>query len=117
MQSLFQKYGGVVGVHDIVAEFYDRLLDDDVLADYFANSNMETLVKHQTNFISSLMGGPGDISDGQLAAAHKGLGIDEESFNRTAGILTDTMLACGVEADDVDTIIGLVAAKAELIIS
>ena len=57
MGSLFEKYGGVLAVHDIVSAFYDRVLDDDALADYFINSDMEALVKHQTNFISSLMGG------------------------------------------------------------
>ena len=40
MGSLFEKYGGVVVVHDIVSAFYDRVLDDDALANYFMNSDM-----------------------------------------------------------------------------
>lgn len=70
MGGLLEKYGGVLVVHDIVSAFYDRMLDDDALADYFIDSDMEALVKHQTNFISSLMGGPGGVSDARLYEAH-----------------------------------------------
>ena len=116
MGSLFEKYGGVVVVHDIVSAFYDRVLDDDALADYFMNSDMEALVKHQTNFISSVMGGPGGVSDARLREAHAGLGIDRASFDRVAGILAETLADNGVEAGDVETLIEAVAGKMDLII-
>lgn len=117
MLSLFEKYGGVVVVHDLVSSFYDRLLDDEALADYFINTDMETLVKHQTNFISSLMGGPGSVSDDQLLQAHKGLEIDQASFDNVAGILAATLADGGVEKADIEHIIALVAQKAEFIIA
>ena len=115
--SLFEKYGGVVVVHDIVSAFYDSVLDDDMLADYFINSDMETLVKHQTNFISSVMGGPGGVSDARLRDAHAGLGIDRASFDLVADILAQTLADNGVEAADVKTLIEAVAAKIDLIIA
>ena len=114
--NLFEKYGGVRAVHDIVVMFYDRLLDDDALADYFIDSDMQALVQHQTNFISSVMGGPASISDARLRSSHQSLKIDMDAFQRTANILAQSMRDCGVEDIDVATIIDLVATKAELIV-
>lgn len=67
-------------MHDIVVMFYDRLLDDETLADYFVDSDMQALVQHQTNFISSVMGGPGGVSDARLRRSHQSLNIDTNAF-------------------------------------
>lgn len=117
MGSLFEKYGGVLAVHDIVSAFYDRVLDNDALADYFINSDMEALVKHQTNFISSLMGGPGGVSDARLYEAHVGLDIDRAAFDKIAVILAETLTGNGVEAADVKTLVDAVASKMDLIVA
>ena len=117
MGSLFEKYGGVLAVHDIVSAFYDRVLDDDALVDYFINSDMEALVKHQTNFISSLMGGPGGVSDARLYEAHAGLNINRAAFDQVAVILAETLTDSGVEAADVKVLIDAVASKMDLIVA
>lgn len=52
-QTLFQKYGGFAALSKLVLTFYDRLLDSPRLAPYFANTDMRTLVDHQTKFVAT----------------------------------------------------------------
>lgn len=117
MALMLEKYGGVTTVHSVVEKFYDRVLDEDSLADFFANTDMEALVAHQTKFISSLMGGPGQVSDRTLRDAHRPLGISETDFSLIAVILQETLEQSGVAADDVAELMGLVAAKKDLIVA
>ena len=116
MALMLDKYGGVATVHAVVEKFYDRVLDEDSLADFFTNTDMEALVAHQTKFISSLMGGPGQVSDRHLRDAHQPLGISDADFSLIAQILQETLADSGVAEDDVAELMGLVAAKKDLIV-
>lgn len=116
MTSLLEKYGGLSTVYEVVETFYDRVLDEDSLADFFADTNMEALVGHQTKFISSLMGGPGQTSDQQLRSAHAPLGIDDEDFALIAKILHQTLIDSGIAEADVNALMNLVAGKKDLIV-
>ena len=57
-ESVYNQIGGFTAVRKIVVEFYNNMLDEDELAKYFAKTNMERLIDHQTKFISQLLGGP-----------------------------------------------------------
>ena len=117
MTLMLEKYGGVATVHAVVEKFYDRVLEEDSLADFFANTDMEALVAHQTKFISSLMGGPGHVSDRHLRDAHQRLGISEADFSLIAEILQETLTDSGLADNDVAELMGLVAAKKDLIVA
>jgi len=117
LASLMEKYGGLTTVHTVVETFYDRVLEVDDLADYFAETDMERLVAHQTKFISSLMGGPGEVSDQRLLEAHAALAIGEADFAMIAEILQQTLTDSGVANEDVVQLMGLVAAKKDLIVA
>lgn len=117
MASMLQKYGGLSVVHGIVETFYDRVLDEDSLADFFINTDMQTLVAHQTKFISSLMGGPGATPDDVLFEAHKSLGIGEKDFDLIAQILQQTLTDSGVADDDVGRLMTLIAEKKDVIVA
>ena len=77
-------------MHDIMSAFYDKVLDDPQLAVFFDDADMEQLVAHQTKFVSSLMGGPGEAPDTTLRAAHQGLAIGDADFDRVAELLLET---------------------------
>lgn len=56
-QSMFERYGGFAKLSKVMA-FYDRVLDSDVIGDFFEGVDMRRLIDHQTKFISQVMGGP-----------------------------------------------------------
>ena len=89
--TIFERTGGFSAVRKIVADFYDRLLDDAALQKYFANIDMARLIDHQTQFVSSMMGGPGEVSNDSLRKAHERLNINKADFLKLAGILRDTL--------------------------
>lgn len=117
MTTLFEKYGGFAAVHDIMSAFYDKVLDDPQLAVFFDNVDMEHLVAHQTKFVSSLMGGPGEAPDTTLQAAHQGLAIGNADFDRVAELLLETLTDAGMSAGDLAIMADVVGSKRELIVS
>jgi hemoglobin len=105
-KSLFEKYGGFAEVRKIVSDFYDGVLDDDLLAQHFRGVNMRRLIDHQTKMISSLLGGPAHIPDEQLARAHRRLNIKPVEFDRLVEIMSDTLDDHDFEAEDRQAVLG-----------
>lgn len=108
MQSIFERYGGFPVVSRIVSTFYDRMLDDDDLSGYFANTDMRHLIDHQTKFLASVMGGPASYTPEHLARVHERLKIDDAAFEGTVLILRETLEDHGLEETDIATVIGRV---------
>ncbi len=93
----------------IVREFYLQILLSPTLKPYFAGANMERLIDHQTKFIAHVLGGPAEYTGRELSVAHARLRITEEAFGEVATILKETLEDAGMEAADVDAVMGIVA--------
>jgi hemoglobin len=115
--SLFEKYGGFANVSKIVMAFYDAVLDSDLIGPFFDDVDMARLVDHQTKFIASVMGGPASYSDEMLRQVHAPHAIDRAAFDEMAAILRRTLVDFGVEAADVDTILGGIEARSASVIA
>tara|TARA_A100001234_G_C12421578_1_gene298850 strand:- start:57 stop:419 length:363 start_codon:yes stop_codon:yes gene_type:complete len=116
-ETLFNKYGGKETVGQIVVKFYQKVMADENLKKFFKNSDMKVLISHQTNFISQALGGPKEYTGLDMKAAHQNMEISQEDFNSVAGYLKETLEEFNVEAQDIDTIIGVVAPLSEHIVS
>jgi hemoglobin len=95
--STFEAVGGFARVRLIVSDFYDRLLESDRLAPFFAHVDMRRLIDHQTKFISAVMGGPAAFSDEQMKRVHLPLDITNDDFDEMVEILTDTLEDFGIQ--------------------
>ena len=115
-QSAFDRYGGFAAVSRIVSEFYDRVLDSPVLADYFQNSDMRTVIDHQTKFIASIMGGPASYTNDQLERVHANLGISEEAFDEAVALLRETFEDFDVDESDIALILQDVKGRRKFIV-
>lgn len=115
--SLFEKYGGFGTVNSIVRNFYRDVLDTPSLNTYFHNIDMETLIDHQTKFLSHAMGGPATYTGRTLKAAHKHLKITTASFNEVAEILQDALEDAGMEKLDIEAVMGIVASTVKDIVT
>lgn len=117
MRTLFQRIGGFAQVRKIVSEFYDRVLEEEELASYFRGSDMRRLIDHQTKMISSMLGGPGSVSEEHLRRAHRPLDIRADHFDQVADILRETLEDAGLEAADVDAVDAQVRALKDAIVA
>lgn len=89
--TLYERVGGHAAVARLVLDFYDRVLECDDLAPYFASVDMRRLVEHQAKFVSSIMGGPTSYSDQELAEIHSHLRVDSAAFESLADIFAETV--------------------------
>ncbi len=103
--TLFDKYGGVPVVTDIVRDFYKRVLRRPNLRRYFEGINTERLIIHQVAFVSVAMGKmPSSYVGRSMRDAHFGRGISTASFELIVELLCDAMRAAGVTDPDLQTI-------------
>ncbi len=100
--TLFDRVGGFSQVRLIISEFYDRILDSEVLRHYFENVDVRRMIDHQTKFVSALMGGPASYSNEHLARAHMHLNISPGEYDEMAEIFRETLEDFEVPAVEVD---------------
>lgn len=116
-ENLFEKYGGLATFHQITTIFYRKVLDTPSLGPFFKDINLDTLIKHQTNLISSALGGPNLYTGRDLQCAHRHLAISQEHFEEVLLILEETLEQMEVESQDIDTIISTIRQFQEKIVN
>src|SRR5215813_2023945 len=107
--SLYEAIGGRPALSAAVDVFYGRLVADPVLGPFFPGG---VGARHRAYVVTALgeaLGGPERYRGPDLAAAHRGLGITDADFDRTAGHLAATLDSLGVPGHLVDHIVGIVA--------
>jgi hemoglobin len=111
-QSLFHRIGGQDALSKIVFEMYKLVLDDPKLAPFFKDVPMDRLKRMNTEFIASALGGPTRYSGAELVAIHRGRGIHREHFSKFVGHLATALADHGVNAKDIDDVLGRIAMSA-----
>ena len=106
--SIIEKVGGFSKVRAVVSEFYDRILDSETLSPYFADTDMRSLIDHQTKFIAQVMGGPASYNDELLQRVHAPLSISKADFVEMANILRETLEDMDFDDDDIDKVIKVI---------
>ena len=115
--TLFDKYGGLPTVSQIVHDFYRDVLANDMLKPYFKGINMSVLMDHQVKLFSHVLGGPVQFDLSRLKKAHQDLAINDDAFQEVAQILQETLEDAGMEDGDVSTVMGIVASTYNDIVS
>lgn len=109
--NLFEKYGGVDTVSQVVHAFYREINRRPSLQPYFEGVDMLRLIDHQVQFMSHVLGQPASTYSGrQLEAAHRALRISPEAFAEVAQILSDCLAHAGMEAQDLEQVMATLAA-------
>jgi hemoglobin len=94
--SIYDEIGGREGVAVAVDTFYDRVMADDALAPYFAATDMARQKRHLRTFLAAAVGGPEPYEGRDMGAAHAGLAITDDAFDRVVGHLVATLDGLGV---------------------
>lgn len=90
--NIYEQIGGRDAVAAAVDIFYARVLEDAVLAPYFARTGMARQKAHMRAFLAVALGGPEVYRGRDMGAAHAGLGVTDEAFNRVVGHLVATLV-------------------------
>lgn len=114
---LFDKYGGIRVLRHVIMEFYDRVLDSEIIGHFFEDVDMNRLIDHQTKFFTMVLGGPAQFSDERLAAAHAHLRLNHLEFDEVVALLIETLDAVAFTAEDREVVVSAIEARRSIIIS
>ncbi|WP_205325282.1 group 1 truncated hemoglobin [Glycomyces sp. YM15] len=107
--TILEQIGGEAAVEAVVEIFYGKVLGDDQLADYFIESDMDQLKKHQARFVAQALGGTRPYSGRSMQKAHEGRGITGADFDRVVEHLAASLVEAGVDGDTIGVIAGALA--------
>ncbi|WP_338469585.1 group 1 truncated hemoglobin [Niallia sp. XMNu-256] len=115
--SLYEKLGGEAAISKVVDYFYELVLKDDTVNQFFKDTDMEQQRRHQTKFISFALGGPNQYSGKSMAKAHEGMKLQEVHFQAIVNHLHDALAHFGISEGDIDTALTKVATLKEDILN
>jgi hemoglobin len=98
--SLYFRLGGEPAVVALVDVFYQNVMSDDSLADFFKNVPMGQLKNMQKEFFSIALGGPSEFSDFKLSHVHQGKNIKTAHFKTFVYILFSTLSELNLSEDE-----------------
>lgn len=81
MPSIYAQIGGAEAPETVVEDFYDRVLADGELANFFTGTNMARLRGKQVEFFAAALGGPEPYTGAPMSQVHRGRGITMHHFN------------------------------------
>jgi len=117
LERTFDRIGGEAAVRAAVDRFYQRVLGDPQLNQFFKGVNLERLKAQQRDFFTQALGGPARYRGPDMKRAHAQLKIEQKHFDRMAGHLVATLQALGVDDETVDQIVAAVAPLAKDIVN
>lgn len=101
-KSLFERIGGEAAVQATVIKMYGRILDDDALAPFFENIDIDALRLSQSAFVTYAFGGPNHYTGKGLRHAHARPvenGLNSVHFDLVANHLKSAMQELNVPAE------------------
>lgn len=104
--SLFDKYGGIPGVREMVRQFHERFLAKPTLRRYFDGVDPQKLIQHHAEMIAYAMGKPAASFDPvKMPEQHHPRGITLAAFEQVIHIFRQVLLDANVEGRDIAEII------------
>ncbi len=107
--SIYEAIGGRAALVAAVDGLFRRLLADPELGPFFPGGVGARHRAYVITILGEALGGPERYRGPDLARAHRGLGISDTHFDRTAAHLGDTLDELGVPRPLAEAIVGIVA--------
>ena len=103
MSSLYERLGGEPAIDAAVDIFYTKVLADDRIKHFFANTDMAKMRDHQKKFLTFAFGGPSRYTGRSMGPAHaklvKEMGLNDTHFDAVMENLGATLTELNVPAD------------------
>lgn len=112
MASLYDKLGGEEAVNLAVDKFYEKVLNDDRVKDFFAEMDMKKQKDHQKDFMTYAFGGADTFRGRSMREAHQELvknkGLTDIHFDAIAENLVTTLQDLNIAQDLIDEVVEIV---------
>lgn len=112
MTTLYDKLGGKEAVDIAVDMFYQKVLNDDRVKHFFANTDMAQQKNHQKAFMTYAFGGKDKFSGRNMRESHKDLvdnmGLTDIHFDAIAQNLVETLKELNVSQENIDEVVKIV---------
>ncbi|MEO0318303.1 MAG: hypothetical protein RL404_1980 [Pseudomonadota bacterium] len=104
-QTLFDKYGGVPVVTDIVRDLHERLMRRPNIRRYFLDMPVPQLIEHHIKYVSLALGKPDEnFSNNRLHAQHQQAGVTLASYELVLDLLLSVLRDNGIEESDIEKV-------------
>lgn len=107
--SIYEQLGGQSAIKSTVTVFYNRVLEDETLEQWFAGVDLNRLRAHQRAFLTAALGGPAIFAGKEPGEAHAGMGITDAAFTS----VVDHLLVTLRDLDTAEPLITEVAQRLE----
>lgn len=115
-KNFYEAIGGAPAIAAMVEQFYQRVLADPELKEFFTGVPMDRLRKMQCEFFSAALGGPELYKGRVIAHAHQRLPIERKHFQRFVDHLFETLAGFSLSEQDRYEIIARINLYAEDVI-
>jgi len=112
-ETLYERLGGREAIRAVVDDFYARLLADDELGPFFADTDMESLKEHQTDYLCEAAGGPAEYTGPDIRAAHLHVPFTDALLDRSVEHLLASLDEFDVTGEDREAVVGAITTHAD----
>ena len=117
MSTLFDQLGGQQGIEQIVDDFYKRIMADNTLNHFFANTDMDKQRRHQAALFSQMFDGPNQYTGRQMEKVHTGMNLQQPHFDAIVKHLRESLAQGGVSSDDTEAAVARVGSLKDAILN
>ena len=100
MKSLYERIGGEAAIDAAVDRFYEKVLADERINQFFTDVDMAKQHRMQKGFLTFAFGGPANYTGKGMAAAHRKLvqekGLNDAHYDAVIENLGSTLVELGV---------------------
>ncbi len=116
MSTLYEKLGGEAAINLAVDKFYEKVLADERVQHFFAQTDMQKQKEHQKAFMTYAFGGTAQWSGRTMRNAHKELvekmGLTDVHFDAIAEDLVASLVELEVPQELIDEVVQVVGSPA-----
>lgn len=94
-----ERMGGEQQLAPVIRAFVERMFDDFIIGFRFAHSDLERIVRFETQHAARVLGGKGRYEGRPIAQVHRPLKINRGQFRRRLAILRTVAREHGVSDD------------------
>lgn len=102
---IFEKYGGLDIVDNIIDKFYELALKSEKLHPLIKNIDISKFKKNQTKLLKDLITLPIEYSGGELYEEKNILNFSPIDYDEVRRCLVESMKINGIESEDIDFIL------------
>jgi len=110
MSSLYEEIGGEAAVNTAVDMFYRRVLQDDRIAHFFDDVDMERQAAKQKAFLTYAFGGPNNYTGKDMREGHAHLlkrGLNDSHVDAVVENLTLTLRDLNVGEEQIGEVVAI----------